>query len=74
MFAVMMPDAISLSQYVEYQRIPTGPDFAPGRTNPDGQAGSDPISTHLAGKLVVVISASGHPSSWQYSAFRITSK
>jgi hypothetical protein len=34
MFAVMMPDAISSFQYVENQRIPTGPDFAPRRTNP----------------------------------------
>jgi hypothetical protein len=34
MSAVMRPDASSLSQYVEYQRIPMGPDLAPRRLNP----------------------------------------
>src|SRR6266508_4220867 len=34
MLAVMTPDAISSSQYVEIQRIPVGPDLAPRRMNP----------------------------------------
>jgi hypothetical protein len=32
--AVMVPDATSWSQYVEYHRMPVGPDRAPGRMNP----------------------------------------
>jgi hypothetical protein len=50
MSAVMRPDASSLSQYVEYQRIPMGLILRLADWIHSGRAGSNPASIRLANK------------------------